>query len=39
MYPSDRPTPKPQIRIVRQDQRPSEEMRKWLLAGHKSTKK
>lgn len=28
--------PKPKIRVVKQDQSPSEEMRKWLLEGHKN---
>lgn len=32
------PTPRPQIRVVRQNQSPSEEMRKWLLSGRNSSK-
>lgn len=33
-----RPTPRPLIRIVKENQKPSEEMRKWLLEGHKNNK-
>lgn len=33
------PTPRPQIRVVKQNQHPSEEMRKWLFSGHYSSKK
>lgn len=33
-----RPTPRPLIRIVKENQTPSEEMRKWLLSGHNSSK-
>ena len=38
MHPFERPAPRPQVRVVRQDQKPSEEMRKWLLQGHQSSK-
>lgn len=31
-----RTEPKPEIRVVRADQTPSVEMRKWLLQGHKN---
>lgn len=38
MRPFERPAPRPQIRVVKQNQSPSEEMRKWLLSGHQSSK-
>ena len=28
-------SPRPQVRVVKEDQKPSEEMRKWLMEGHK----
>lgn len=28
--------PKPEIRVIKQDQSPSDEMRKWLFEGHKN---
>lgn len=28
--------PRPEIRVVKEDQSPSVEMRKWLLEGHKN---
>lgn len=34
-YEFERPYPRPQIRVVSNDQSPSQEMRKWLLEGHK----
>ena len=33
-----RPTPRPQIRVVKENQRPSEEMRRWLLEGKNISK-
>lgn len=36
MYP--KPTPRPQVRIVKGQETPSEAMRKWLLEEHKNDK-
>lgn len=38
MLPFERPAPRPQIRVVKQNQSPSEEMRKWLLEGKNISK-
>lgn len=29
--------PRPEVRVVKENQKPSDEMRKWLLDGHKSS--
>lgn len=31
--------PRPEVREVKEDQKPSDEMRKWLLEGHKKDDK
>ena len=38
-YSYPKPAPRPVIRKIREDRSPSEEMRRWLLEGHKSEKK
>lgn len=30
--------PRPEVRVVAENQKPSDEMRKWLLEGHKNDK-